>query len=73
MRLPTPAGPYTVGVTTLSHPVQREIFSDAELPNGEPALVMEEVLYNVYYPADVSSKGPAAYSGIHWLLRYVYA
>lgn len=73
MRLPEPRGPYPVGVTTFSHPVERTVFEpNAKLPNDEPALVMEEVLYNVYYPADVSDEAGGKFSmGVPWVLRYV--
>lgn len=70
MRLPEPAGPFAVGATTFSHPVQREVFSESKLSNGEHSLVMEEVLYNVYYPCEISRKDASAYASVPWLLRY---
>jgi len=66
MTLPEPVGPFKVGMTTLSHPVPRQIFGSSKLPSGEAALVMEEVLYNVYYPADTSK---TIYAKVPWLLR----
>jgi hypothetical protein len=71
MTLLEPAGPFQVGMTTFSHSVPRQIFGSSKLPNGEPALVMEEVLYNVYYPADTSTEGTSAYAKVPWLIRYV--
>lgn len=71
MTLPAPAGPYAVGYTTLSHRVPRQTFGGSKLPSGEHALVMDEVLYNVYYPADVPRDEGRKYAGLPWVVRCV--
>ena len=69
MRLAPPTGPYAVGVSTFSHVVPFRTYGKSKLPNGEHALVMEEILYNVYYPCRVPSR--ASPGIVPWLVRCV--
>lgn len=73
MTLPKPSGPYSVGWTTFSRSVPKQRFGSSKIvryvkAGAEPALVMEEVMYNVYYPADTSTKGKR-YEQLPWCLR----
>ncbi len=57
---------YPVGSTTFATPVQPSVtFGNATL-NDQPALVLDEVAFTAYYPADVTA-GPS--KGVDWLLR----
>lgn len=73
--LPAIQGRYAVGVTTFVTPVHnpRPIGSvklklGGSTGNGEskPALLLEEVAYTAYYPADVS---PKSKKGVDWFIR----
>ncbi|RXW25242.1 hypothetical protein EST38_g592 [Candolleomyces aberdarensis] len=74
--LPAIKGRYAVGVTTFVTPVHppRPIGS-VKLRNGsgnpskgesKPALLLEEVAYTAYYPADISAKSK---KGVDWFIR----
>ncbi|KAF9514150.1 hypothetical protein BS47DRAFT_1485260 [Hydnum rufescens UP504] len=65
MLLPPPTGPYPVGLSTFSHVVPAKTYGKSKLPNGQHALVMEEILYNVHYPCHVSQRRPAQF--VPWL------
>jgi platelet-activating factor acetylhydrolase len=78
--LPAIQGRYAVGVTTFVTPVHppRPIGS-VKLRNGsgnsnkgesKPALLLEEVAYTAYYPADVSVKSK---KGVDWFIRFAFS
>lgn len=58
---------HEVGLTTFSAPVQPQTFGTAKLPGGEPAVHLEEVLFNVFYPCD--EVAPDKTSFVPWLTR----
>ncbi|KAK0473074.1 platelet-activating factor acetylhydrolase, isoform II-domain-containing protein [Armillaria novae-zelandiae] len=63
-------GPYPVGATTFVTPVRpSRIYGSARLPNGQPALVLDEVAFTVYYPANMADKSWTSRIGIDWLNR----
>lgn len=67
--LPAYRGRYKVGISSFAAAVPRTVFGGAHLPNGGgPALILEEVAFNVYYPADVSKETPP---GVPWLPMFV--
>ncbi|KAK0429642.1 platelet-activating factor acetylhydrolase, isoform II-domain-containing protein [Armillaria borealis] len=68
--LPDCHDPYSVGATTFVTPVRpSRIYSSARLPNGQPALVLDEVAFTAYYPADMADKPWTLRLGIDWLNR----
>ena len=58
---------YDVGLTTFSAPVQPQTFGTAKLPGGGPAVHLEEVSFNVFYPCDESASRKTTF--VHWLTR----
>ena len=78
LSLPDFAGPYKVGATTFSLPLQSpSVIGSAKLRHGKeglrPALSLEEVAFTAFYPADISgSTGLKTSSmGLDWLIRCV--
>lgn len=73
MFLPNPGGRFPVGATTFKLAVPRCPLSSAKVRSAssglKDALVLEEVAFTAYYPADVSLKGTPR--GLNWLLRFV--
>lgn len=68
--LPDCHDPYSVGATTFVTPVRpSRIYGSARLPNGQPALVLDEVAFTAYYPADMANKSWTLRLGIDWLNR----
>ncbi|KAK0224629.1 platelet-activating factor acetylhydrolase, isoform II-domain-containing protein [Armillaria nabsnona] len=68
--LPDCHNPYSVGATTFVTPVRpSRIYGSARLPNGQPALVLDEVAFTAYYPADMADKSWTLGLGIDWLNR----
>ncbi|KAJ7684003.1 platelet-activating factor acetylhydrolase, isoform II-domain-containing protein [Mycena rosella] len=67
-----PRGPFPVAALTFVAPVSPALtVGDATLAaTNIPALVLEELAFTVYYPADPS---PRANKGLNWLLRPVNA
>jgi platelet-activating factor acetylhydrolase len=69
--LPSPKGPFSVGATHFRLPVSPpQTYGTAQIRNRstgklEPALVLEEMAFTAYYPAEV--KGIK--KGIDWLQR----
>lgn len=62
-----PVGQYPVGSTTFTSPVKPTVtFGSATYENGDPALVLDEIGYTAYYPANTTSQ---AKKGIDWLMR----
>jgi hypothetical protein len=70
MLLPQYAGRFDVGLATFSKPI-RPTFSvgTGRYHDGQRALKMEEIAYNVFYPGDVSGMHPKPRKNIEWLLR----
>lgn len=75
--LPSIHGRFPVGVTTFATPVRpTRIIGSAKLKNPrnsrqestDHALLLEEVAFTAYYPADISSNPP---KGVDWLFRFV--
>ncbi|KAK0206350.1 platelet-activating factor acetylhydrolase, isoform II-domain-containing protein [Desarmillaria ectypa] len=61
---------YSVGATTFVTPVRpSRIYGSARLPNGQPALVLDEVVFTAYYPANRADKSWKSRRGIDWLNR----
>lgn len=73
MFLPNPGGRFPVGATTFKLAVPRHLVSNVKVRAGisdlKHALMLEEVAFTAYYPADVPLKN--APSGLSWLLRSV--
>ncbi|PBK76340.1 hypothetical protein ARMSODRAFT_874734 [Armillaria solidipes] len=68
--LPDCHDPYSVGATTFVTPVRRSrMYGSARLPNGQPALVLDEVAFTAYYPANMADKSWTLRLGIDWLNR----
>jgi platelet-activating factor acetylhydrolase len=76
LSFPDIPGPYMVGATTFSLPLQSSsLIGSAKLNDKDglrPALMLEEVAFTAFYPADLSGNtGPKqANKGIHWFMRY---
>ena len=74
MFLPNPRGRFPVGATTFKLAVSRCPLSSVKVRSGtsselKHALVLEEVAFTAYYPADVPLKSTPR--GLGWLLRFV--
>lgn len=74
MFLPNPGGRFPVGATTFKLPVPQHTVSGVKVRSGpsselKHALVLEEVAFTAYYPADVPSRSIPR--GLNWLLRFV--
>ncbi|KIJ70137.1 hypothetical protein HYDPIDRAFT_77500 [Hydnomerulius pinastri MD-312] len=76
MFLPKPGGRFPVGATTFKLAVPPSSLSRAKVPVSyatptelKPALVLQEVVFTAYYPADVQSS--TAPRGLSWLLRSI--
>jgi platelet-activating factor acetylhydrolase len=74
MFLPNPGGRFPVGATTFKLAVPRRPLSSVKVRSGtsselKHALVLEEVAFTAYYPADVPLKSTPR--GLSWLLRFV--
>ncbi|KAK0234052.1 platelet-activating factor acetylhydrolase, isoform II-domain-containing protein, partial [Armillaria fumosa] len=68
--LPGCHDPYSVGATTFVTPVRpSRIYGSARLPNEQPALVLDEVAFTAYYPANLADKSWTPRLGIDWLNR----
>ncbi|KAK7061916.1 SCF E3 ubiquitin ligase complex F-box protein GrrA [Favolaschia claudopus] len=72
LNLRSARGAFPVGAVELRAPVPRIRVGTATLPTNEPALVLEEVAFTAYYPADLSCK-PRPRRGLNWLVRPVRA
>ena len=59
-------GRFPVGLATFKLPVKPQTFSNARTSNGELALKMEEIAFNVYYPAKTDRKSRI---GVDWTPR----
>lgn len=74
MFLPRPGGRFPVGATTFKLAVPPCSLSSAKVRPAsselKQCLVLEEVAFTAYYPADVSPKNTP--KGFSWLLRYVW-
>ena len=67
--LPGYRGAYDVGLTTFGLQVPRTVVGTGRVAvTGEPALVSEEVVFNVFYPASTSRRDKKSVS---WSLRLV--
>jgi len=66
-KLPTIRVKYDVGLTTFSARVRPQTFGTARLPSGEPAVHLEEVSFNVFYPCDATAPQKASF--VPWLSR----
>ena len=65
-------GRYPVGVTNFTHPVPTRRFGKATYKeNGEPALVLSEVGFAIYYPTEVGLS-VKQYPYLDWVVRYVF-
>ncbi|KAK0498588.1 platelet-activating factor acetylhydrolase, isoform II-domain-containing protein [Armillaria luteobubalina] len=61
---------YPVGATTFVTPARpSRTYGSAKLANGQPALVLHEVAFTAYYPADIADKSWKSKRGINWLNR----
>ncbi len=61
---------YSVGATTFVTPVRpSRTYGSARFPNGQPALVLDEVAFTAYYPANRADKAWKSKRGINWLNR----
>ncbi|KAK0230986.1 platelet-activating factor acetylhydrolase, isoform II-domain-containing protein [Armillaria fumosa] len=61
---------YSVGATTFVTPARpSRTYGSAKLPNGQPALVLDEVAFTAYYPAHIADKSWKSKRGINWLNR----
>ncbi|SJL01785.1 uncharacterized protein ARMOST_05108 [Armillaria ostoyae] len=61
---------YSVGATTFVTPVRpSRTYGSARLSNGQPALVLDEVAFTAYYPANRADKAWKSKRGINWLNR----
>ncbi|KAK0468154.1 platelet-activating factor acetylhydrolase, isoform II-domain-containing protein [Desarmillaria tabescens] len=68
--LPDCHGLYAVGATTFVTPVRpSRIYGTAKLPNGQPALCLDEVAFTAYYPSNRDDKSWKSRRGIDWLNR----
>ncbi|KAJ6515713.1 hypothetical protein C8R45DRAFT_957403 [Mycena sanguinolenta] len=65
-----PRGPFPVGAVTLVAPVTPAIpIGTAKLPaTNAPALVLDEVAFTAYYPADLDRNSKRR-KGVNWLVR----
>lgn len=74
MFLPNPGGRFPVGATTFKLSVPRCTLGSAKVravsSELKHALVLEEVAFTAYYPADVPPKSTPR-EGLRWLLRFV--
>ncbi|KZO98201.1 hypothetical protein CALVIDRAFT_535777 [Calocera viscosa TUFC12733] len=66
MSLPRYKGPYDVGLTTLVLPIRPTASIGNCRVRGEAALRLEEVAFNVFYPAKPINRRRR---GVHWLIR----
>ncbi|EJU06425.1 hypothetical protein DACRYDRAFT_19590 [Dacryopinax primogenitus] len=66
MSLPRYKGPYDVGLTTLVLPVHPTASYGKCRVRGDEALRLEEVAFNVFYPARPANRRKR---GVHWLVR----
>ncbi|KAJ7498747.1 platelet-activating factor acetylhydrolase, isoform II-domain-containing protein [Mycena latifolia] len=68
--LPRPHGPFPVGALTFLAPVRPPLTVGTAVlaATNAPALVLEELAFTAYYPADPS---PRARKGLGWLIRPV--
>lgn len=74
MFLPDAGGRFPVGATTFKLAVPRRLVSNTKVRSEissdlKHALVLEEVAFTAYYPADVPPKSTPR--GLSWLLRFV--
>ena len=74
MFLSNPGGRFPVGATTFRLTVPRHPVSSVKVRSGtsselKHALMLEEVAFTAYYPADVPPKSTPR--GLGWLLRFV--
>lgn len=75
MFLPSPPGRFPVGATTFKLAVPKCPFSSAKVRSAsselKDALVLEEVAFTAFYPADVQVPLKSTPRGLDWLLRFV--
>lgn len=71
MGLSAPNGTYQVSSLTLEIPVRqpRTFSADKFKLNGKPALNLETVLFNVYYPSETGNSKVGKKEGALWLNR----
>lgn len=67
MGLPRYNGPYEVGLSTMVLPIHPARKLGNCRAHGMDVLKMEEVAFNVFYPAVVADR---RLKGVHWLARY---
>ncbi|KAG8998878.1 hypothetical protein FRB93_013445 [Tulasnella sp. JGI-2019a] len=70
MRLPKPTGPHPIGQAAFAFRVSPKVFGKSRCPDDsdEPAVKMEEVAFNLFYPAIVDVK-PKPSFGVPWVPR----
>lgn len=69
MRLPKPSGPHPIGYAAFAFPVTPRVFGKSRCPDtNEPAVKMEEVAFNLFYPALIDVK-PRPSFGVPWVPR----
>lgn len=72
--LPEIRGPYTVGASTFAIPIHApQIIGSAKFKDSKkrppgPALLLDEVVFTVYYPADTSDT--SCTRRMNWMIRY---
>ena len=59
---------YPVGVTTFTLPIPTRRFGKATKENGEPALVLNEVGFAIYYPTEVGLS-TKRYPYLDWVMQ----
>lgn len=79
--LPRPDGPYDVGLTTLAFQVPKKVVGNRSFKaNGNPALVLQEVAFALYYPSASRTAKDSSYGskrvhgvkpGVVWLQKCV--
>ncbi len=65
--LPSVRVKYDVGLTTFSVPVQARTFGTAKHQDGTPALHLDQVTWNVFYPCDLTGATKDEYGPEPWL------
>jgi len=68
--LPSVRIKYDVGLATFSVPVQARIFGTAKHQDGTPALHLDQVTWNVFYPCDLTGATKHEYDPVPWLTRW---
>ena len=75
MLLPSYTGRFEVGLATFCKRVQpSKNFGNAKYPDGRDALKLEELAFNVFYPADTSGHNghKKPHKNVDWLQRLVH-